>query len=157
MKQYLEDIEQSFDPKYVFMTKTIVQYVLFENCKAETLYQIYTDSKKHSIATGAPAELSTKEGGNYSAHNGFITGKNLQLIENRLIVQSWRAQSWKPTDIDSTFIIHLEQEGDDVLLHAVHANVPENAFEALDAGWHKMYWQPWKLYLAGTPIKRASM
>jgi len=86
-----------------------------------------------------------------------ITGKNLQLVTNRLIVQSWRAQSWSGDDIDSTFIIYLEPQGADTLLHAVHANIPDSAVEGIDAGWHKMYWEPWKLYLAGTPIAKASM
>jgi activator of HSP90 ATPase len=72
-------------------------------------------------------------------------------------VQTWRAQSWNSDDIDSTFIIYLEQKGADTMLHAIHANVPDNAFDALDSGWHKMYWEPFKLFLAGTPISKASM
>lgn len=72
-------------------------------------------------------------------------------------MQTWRAQSWASSEIDSTFIIYLEKQGADVLLHAVHANVHDDAYEALDAGWKKMYWEPWKLYLAGTPIEKTSM
>ncbi|MEO6000274.1 MAG: SRPBCC domain-containing protein [Chitinophagaceae bacterium] len=139
------------------MSKTIVQDVVFKNTTPKDLYDLYMDSNKHSVATGAPAEIAEKEGGTYSAHGGYISGKNLQLIPNKLIVQSWRAQSWSSQDIDSTFIIFLEPQGDDVLLHAIHANVPDNAAGDLDKGWHKMYWEPWKLYLAGTPILKASM
>src|SRR4051812_45883260 len=108
------------------MAKTIIQDVLFKSTTPKDLYGIYTNADKHSMATGAPAEISTLEGSNFSAHSGFITGRNLQLIENRLIVQSWRAQSWSSDDIDSTFIIHLETQGDDTTLHAIHANVPDN-------------------------------
>jgi activator of HSP90 ATPase len=139
------------------MSKTIIQDVVFKNTTPKDLYELYTDSEKHSIATGAPAKISTKEGSEYSAHNGYITGKNLQLIKDRLIVQSWRAQSWAADDVDSTFIIYLESQGRDTLLHAVHANLPDSAAVSIDSGWHKMYWEPWKLYLAGTPIAKASM
>jgi len=139
------------------MSKTIVQDVLFRNTNPKALFDLYMDSSKHSTATGAPAEISTKEGGSYSAHSGYITGRNLQLIQDRLIVQTWRAQSWDKNDVDSTFIIYLEPAGNDVWLHAVHANVPDNAEESLNSGWHKMYWEPWRLYLAGTPIEKASM
>ncbi len=139
------------------MSKTIVQDVLFKNTTPKQLYDLYMDGEKHSIATGAPANITATEGSSYSAHNGYITGKNLQLIKDRLIVQTWRAQSWSSDDIDSTFIIYLEPQGADVLLHAVHANVPDNAMESLNAGWHKMYWEPWKLYLNGTTIAKASM
>ena len=139
------------------MPKTIVQDVVFKNASPKDLFDLYMDSSKHSIATGAPAELSTKEGGNYAVHSGYITGKNLQLIKDKLIVQSWRAQSWAETDVDSTFIIYLEAVGNDTLLHAVHANVPDAAADSINAGWHKMYWEPWRLYLAGTPIEKAAM
>ena len=139
------------------MSKTIVQDVVFKNTTPNALYELYTDGGKHSTATGAPAKISPVEGTGYSAHGGYITGKNLQLVTNRLIVQSWRAQSWSGDDIDSTFIIYLEPQGADTLLHAVHANIPDSAVEGIDAGWHKMYWEPWKLYLAGTPIAKASM
>lgn len=139
------------------MSKTIIQDVVFKGTSPETLYDIYMDGKKHSTATGAHASISPKEGTEYSAHNGYITGKNLQLIPNKLIVQSWRAQSWQEQSVDSTFIIYLEQQGPDTLLHAVHANVPDSAAEDLDKGWHKMYWEPFRLYIAGTPIDKASM
>ena len=139
------------------MSKTIVQDVVFKNTSANALYELYMDGEKHSIATGAPADISPTEGTNYSAHSGYITGKNLQLITNRLIVQSWRAMSWSADDVDSTFIIYLESQGADTLLHAIHANLPDSAAESIDSGWHKMYWEPWRLYLAGTPIAKASM
>ncbi|HKC37740.1 MAG TPA: SRPBCC domain-containing protein [Chitinophagaceae bacterium] len=139
------------------MSKTIIQDVVFKNTTSKDLYELYVDEEKHSIATGAPAKISAKEGSEYSAHSGYITGKNLQLIKDRLIVQSWRAQSWSVNDVDSTFIIYLEPQGADTLLHAVHANLPDSAAESIDAGWHKMYWEPWRLYLAGTPIAKASM
>ncbi|MFL5740300.1 MAG: SRPBCC domain-containing protein [Flavisolibacter sp.] len=139
------------------MSKTITQEVLFRNTDAKSLFELYMDSTKHSVATGAPANISPSEGGNYSAHGGYITGKNLQLIRDRLIVQSWRAQSWSSDDVDSTFIIYLEQKGKDVLLHAVHANLPDSAADSINSGWHKMYWEPWRLYLEGTPIAKASM
>jgi activator of HSP90 ATPase len=147
----------TFILKFITMSKTIIQDVVFKNTDPKDLYELYMDEEKHSIATGAPAKISPKEGSEYSAHSGYITGKNLQLIKNRLIVQSWRAQSWSADDVDSTFIIYLETQGPDTLLHAVHANLPNGAAESIDAGWHKMYWEPWRSYLAGTPIAKASM
>ncbi|MEO6456252.1 MAG: SRPBCC domain-containing protein, partial [Ginsengibacter sp.] len=129
------------------MPKTIVQQIVFKNTTSKHLYDLYMNSKKHSIATGAPAKISSKEGGNYSAHGGYITGKNLQLIKDKLIVQTWRAQEWSSDDVDSTFIINLETKGNDVILHAIHANVPDKNEESISKGWHNHYWEPWKKYL----------
>ncbi|MEP6594666.1 MAG: SRPBCC domain-containing protein [Ginsengibacter sp.] len=97
---------------------------MFKNTIAKDLYDLYINSKRHSIATGAPATISAKEDGKYSAHNEWITGENLKLVNDRLIVQTWRAQGWNNKDVDSTFIIFLQPKGKDVVLHAIHANVP---------------------------------
>jgi len=139
------------------MSKTILQNVLFENTLPSSLYATYMNGERHSVATGAPAQITDTEGSNFSAHNGYITGKNLQLIKDKLIVQSWRAQSWSSDELDSTFILHFEPQGNDTLMHVIHANVPTNAFDDLNSGWHKMYWEPFRLYLAGTPISKAAM
>ena len=137
------------------MAKTIIHDILFKGASPKQLYELYMDSKKHSEATGAPAELSNSEGGKYSVHNGWIGGSNLKLIKDQLIVQSWRAQGWSETDPDSTFIIYLEPKGDSTVVHAVHANVPDNEYDSIEKGWHKHYWEPWKLWLAGKPIEES--
>jgi activator of HSP90 ATPase len=139
------------------MPKTIVQKVVFKNTTPGVLYNLYMDEKKHSMVTGAPAQISSKEGGKYSAHGGYIEGKNLHLVKGKLIVQTWRASDWSPKDADSTFIINLEQKGKNVVLHAIHANVPDKHAGHLDKGWHVHYWNPWKQVLAGKPIKRPGM
>ena len=131
------------------MPKTIVQKVLVKNTTAKALYDLYMDAKKHSLLTGAPAKISAKEGSKFSAHGGYITGKNLQLVKDKLIVQSWRAEDWNQEDIDSTFIIFFEPKGKDVIVHATHANVPEGQMESLKSGWNDYYWKPWKKYLSG--------
>jgi len=139
------------------MAKTIVQKVVFKNTTPKILYDLYMDPKKHSLVTGAPAVISSKEGTKYSAHGGYIKGKNLHLVKNKLIVQTWRATGWEKSDVDSTFIIHLEQKGKDVVLNAVHANLPDKHSSHIDKGWHDHYWNPWKQHIAGKTITRPKM
>jgi len=130
------------------MPKTIVQKVVFKNTTPKVLYDLYMDAKKHSIVTGAPAKISEKEGSKFSAHGGYISGKNLQLLKDKLIVQSWKAEDWDKEDIESTFIILLESKGNDVVLYATHANVPDNQSDGIKKGWDDFYWKPWKKYLS---------
>lgn len=139
------------------MSKTIVQKVLFKNTTAKTLYELYMDAKKHSLVTGGPAKISTKEGSRYSAHGGYITGKNLQLIKDKMIVQTWRAVGWDKEDLDSIFMIKLEPKGKDVILHAIHANLPDKHSGHIGKGWYDHYWNPWKQHIAGKPITRPAM
>lgn len=61
------------------MTKAIQQSVKFQASPKE-LFEIYLDSKKHSEATGAPARLSRKAGGSFTAHGGQLCGRNLLII-----------------------------------------------------------------------------
>jgi len=137
------------------MPRTILQWVEFKNTKPQALYNLYMNAKKHSIATGALAVISVNEGENYSTHGGYIGGKNLQLIKNKLIVQTWRAQGWNKKDADSTLIIYLESKGNDTILHMTHANIPDEHVESITKGWFNHYWDPWKKYLSGDPIAKA--
>lgn len=139
------------------MTKTIVQKVVFKNTTAKALYELYMDEKKHSAVTGGPAKITAKEGAKYSVHGGYIAGKNLHLIKDKLIVQTWRAQGWDKDDIDSIFMIKLEPKGKDVILQMVHANIPNKQVEGIKKGWNSHYWEPWKKHLAGKKVVAPKM
>jgi activator of HSP90 ATPase len=139
------------------MTKTITQKVVFKNTTPKALYDLYMDAKKHALICGAECKISPKEGAAYSVYGGYATGKNLQLVKDKLIVQSWRAADWNKNEMDSTFIINLEEKGNDVVLHAIHANLPDSEAESISQGWHDFYWKPWKQYLTGKTVTRPEM
>jgi len=139
------------------MPKNVIQKVVFKNTTPKTLYDLYMDAKKHALITGASAKITTKVGSKFSAHGGYITGKNLELIKNELIVQTWRAQDWAKTDDDSIFIIQLEAKGKDTILEAFHINVPDKEVKGVTGGWYDYYWNPWKQHLAGKTITRPAM
>jgi activator of HSP90 ATPase len=130
------------------MAKTILQTVVFKKTTPETLYDIYMDAKKHSKATGGTAKISDKAGSSYSAWDDYITGKNLQLVKGKMIVQSWRSSEFKSSDLDSIFILQFEKKGNDALVHMVHANVPDHQYAQVKGGWNDFYWKPWKKYLS---------
>lgn len=131
------------------MAKTIVQKVVFKNATPKALYNLYMDAKLHSKMTGGPAKITDKEGTSFSAYGGYCKGKNLHLVKDKLLVQTWRAEDWDKSDPDSIFTILLEQKGKDTVLHAVHAFLPDKAAADISKGWHDYYWTPWKQHLAG--------
>lgn len=132
------------------MSKTIIQQVVFKNTTAKELYSIYMDAKKHTAAIGATVTIQDKEGAKYTAHGGYITGKNLQLVKDKMIVQSWHSSDFKKGELDSTFILQFEQKGKDALLSMVHANLPDHQYQTVKDGWNEFYWKPWKKYLSKT-------
>jgi activator of HSP90 ATPase len=132
------------------MAKTITQSVVFKNEKTGTLYSQFLDSKHHAALTGGnPAKISAKEGAKFLVWGDYINGKNLQLVKDRLIVQSWLDSDWGKEDVDSTFILRFEQKGKDAVIHMAHANIPDKKAAGIKQGWEDYYWKPWKEYLSG--------
>ena len=56
----------------------------------EEIYEAWLDSLGHSEMTGGEANMSGQVGAEVSAWDGYISGRNLELIPGERIVQSWR-------------------------------------------------------------------
>jgi activator of HSP90 ATPase len=134
------------------MTKTIQQTIRLA-ASPEELFDTFLDSKKHSAATGGSAKVSRKVGAAFTAWNGQLSGRNLLIVPNRLIVQAWRATHWKASDADSILILKFSKVPGGGQIDLVHVNVPQHDHNGVTQGWRKYYWQPWKKYLAAKTRK----
>jgi len=123
---------------------TINQELTFK-CGPEKIYSALTDSDDFSAATGAPADIDSSAGGAFSGFGGQITGHNIELKDNEMVVQAWRAGNW-PEGAYSIVRIDLESTGDSTKLTLEHSAYPQDAEKHLEGGWHKMYWEPLKAY-----------
>jgi len=56
----------------------------------QEIYDAWLDSFAHSEMTGSQAMLSDEIGAEVYAWDGYITGRNLELVPGERIVQSWR-------------------------------------------------------------------
>ena len=104
------------------------------------------DSKKHAAFTGGKASISRKVGGKYSAYDHYITGKNLELVPDKKIIQSWRAVGWAE-GVFSTITFTLTPIPEGTRLDFTHEDVPEGTEEEFIQGWIDNYWEPMKVYL----------
>ncbi len=127
------------------MPKTIQQTVRF-NVSCNRLYETYIDSKKHSAATNSKAFIGRRVGEKFSAYDGYIKGKNIYIVPNRLVIQSWRGLDWRKKDLDSTLILTFSKTRSGCRLDMVHVNVPDHMYPHIKKGWVTHYWQPWKRY-----------
>ncbi len=109
------------------------------------IYSALTTSKEFSEVTGAPADIVADEGGAFSCFGGQITGRNVELNANKMIVQAWRVGGW-PEGVYSIVRFTLDKAGDETKVILDHSGFPDDAAEHLDGGWHKMYWEPLKAY-----------
>lgn len=128
------------------MTKPIVQGVKFK-APPQELFALFTDSKKHSAATGVKASVSSKAGAKWTAFDGMLSGKNLAVVPGRMIVQAWRASHWKESDFDSVLILNFSPAPGGGKIDLVHVGVPQHDHKGVTNGWPKYYWKPWKAYL----------
>jgi activator of HSP90 ATPase len=128
------------------MARTIFQAVKL-NASPAALYAQYLNPRTHRAITGARAKVSAKKGAAFSAFGGTLSGRILQLVPKRLIVQSWRALHWNRDDLDSILILSFHAEGRGGRIELVHVNVPEHDLAGVSEGWHIYYWVPWRAYL----------
>jgi uncharacterized protein YndB with AHSA1/START domain len=66
----------------------------------EAIYDAWLDSAGHTNMTGAKATASDKVGAAFTAWDGYITGRNLELARPKRIVQSWRTSQFEGGDPD---------------------------------------------------------
>jgi activator of HSP90 ATPase len=128
------------------MARTLFQAVKL-NAPPAQLYAQYLNPRAHRAITGARAKVSAKKGAAFSAFGGALSGRILQLVPKRLIVQSWRASHWNKDDLDSILILSFHAEGRAGRIELVHVNVPEHDLAGVSEGWHIYYWIPWRSYL----------
>jgi activator of HSP90 ATPase len=124
------------------MSKTIRQSVTFKS-RPHEVYEALMDEKKHAAFTGGKAKVSRKVRGKFSLWGGDIEGKNLELVQDKKIVQSWRYSDWE-NGVYSTATFVLEEIDKGTHLTFTQTNVPDEHFEEIKQGWKDYYWKPMK-------------
>jgi uncharacterized protein YndB with AHSA1/START domain len=116
----------------------------------DRVYDALLDSTQFAEFTHMPAAIDRKTGGAFTCFNGMIEGRNVELVEDKRIVQAWRAASWPP-GVFSIVRFELVPEGAGTRLTMTHSNYEEGEPRAsLERGWPAHYWEPLKKYLAPT-------
>ncbi len=122
--------------------KSIKQRISFK-ASAHDVYEALMDSKQHSKFTGGTAKIGRKVGGKFSVFDGYAVGKNLELIPDKKIVQTWRAADWQEGELSQvSFEILPLKSGCN--LKFTHRNLPERHYSAIKQGWNDFYWLPMK-------------
>jgi uncharacterized protein YndB with AHSA1/START domain len=114
----------------------------------QEIYDAWLDSIGHSEMTGGAAEMSDEIGAEISAWDGYISGRNLELVPGERIVQSWRTTKFSDEHEDSIITVTLEELDDGTLLTLVHSNVPDDHRSYEEGGWHSRYFEPMQAYFA---------
>jgi len=116
---------------------------------AQEIYDAWLDSLAHSEMTGVAASMSDEIDAEVSAWDGYITGRNLELLPGERIVQSWRTTQFSDEHEDSIITLTFEEAEDGTLITLVHSNVPDEHTSYERGGWEQRYFEPMRSYFAG--------
>ena len=128
----------------IIKKKSIEEEILIKGSPHD-IYEAFMDSKKHSKFTESKAKVSREIGGSFSIYEGAINGKNVELIQDKKIVQTWRGESenW-PKGYYSKITLLFEPVDNGTLIKFTHIDIPEGAYESVKEGWNSYYWEPLK-------------
>ena len=115
------------------------------NCSAEIFYNTWLSSKGHTDMTGGSAEIDEKVGTEFSAWDGYISGKNLELIPQKLIKQSWRTSEFQDSDPDSLIELTLQDKESGCVITLTHSAIPDGQPD-YEQGWKDHYFTPMDAY-----------
>ncbi len=118
--------------------RTINQMVLFP-CTPLELYNMLMNSEQHSEFTEAEAHISSRETGKFTAYDGWIEGKNLELVPGKKIVQYWRGADWPKGHFSIvTFEFFPQKNGSKLIF--TQKEVPKQFESEIAKGWKDHYW-----------------
>ncbi|ASS49228.1 MAG: hypothetical protein A3D31_04125 [Candidatus Fluviicola riflensis] len=114
---------------------------------ASALYKAWLNSEQHTAMTGSEAIVSDKEGDSFSAWNEYISGKNLELIPETKIRQTWRTTDFPDDQPDSELALEFIPTETGTRIKLLHTKLT-NADYHYKAGWEEHYFEPMAVYFA---------
>jgi len=126
----------------------IIEQKVFFKAAPGDVYDALLDPKRHADFTGSPASTSAKKGARFTAWDGYISGRNLELVKGRKIVQEWKTTEWPKGYPASRLELTLTAKEGGTELEMNHMKVPAEQVADYSSGWKRSYWEPLKEYLA---------
>jgi activator of HSP90 ATPase len=108
----------------------------------DEIYKDWLSSKGHTSLTGSPAKVDGKVGGKFTAWDGYISGRTLELEPGRRIVQAWRTSEFPEEAPDSRLEILLEAVEGGTKLTLIHSDIPSDQVDSYRTGWPESYFEP---------------
>lgn len=108
------------------------------NVKAEPtdVYAALTNKVTIELWTGYPAEMSAEPGSEFSLWEGDITGRNLEFVQDKKVVQEWYFGDQAEKSIVT---ILIQKDHEDSLVLVEHTNIPDEDYDDIVNGWKEYY------------------
>lgn len=110
------------------------------------VYEAFLDAKKHAAFTGSKATSDPHVGGKFTAWDGYISGRHLELEKGKKIVQEWVTTEWPEGLPPSRLTLSFKKVKGGTEISLVQSEAPAEQAEELKEGWTEFYWKPLKEY-----------
>jgi activator of HSP90 ATPase len=121
--------------------RTIVQNVIIP-ATPDQIYETFMNPERHSEFTRTSTTGSQEVGGYVSASDGYITAKNIELMNGKKIVQEWSTSEWPDGYPPSILQLELKKVAGGTELTMTHSQVPAEQADDHAKGWMDYYWNP---------------
>jgi len=108
------------------------------NAEPSDVYSAMTNPYTIELWSGYPAQMSTDPGSEFSLWEGDITGKNLEFLQDKKVVQEWYFGDQKEKSI-VTITIASDREYSKVTIEQI--NIPDEEFDGIAEGWREYYFE----------------
>jgi activator of HSP90 ATPase len=95
------------------------------------------------VPAAPPAKIAHGAGGEFSLFGGYVSGRHIELVPGKRLVQAWRSGSW---DAGHFSVARFELAGSagGTTLTFDHTGFPKGQAQHLVDGWYANYWNPMK-------------
>ena len=112
----------------------------------DQIYSAWVDGAGHAAMTGAGASSDPREGGQFTAWDGYITGHHVTLEPGRRLVQRWHTASFPPGAPSSLVDLRFEAVPEGTAITLRHTEIPAGQGPDYDRGWEKHYFAPMRAH-----------
>jgi len=136
------------------MNVTTIRQKALIPANVDEVYDAFVNAQKHSAFTGSKATCDPVVGGEFTAWDGYISGKNLELEKGKKIVQEWSTTDWPDGSLPSKLELTFKKTEAGTEISMIHSNVPAEQADELAEGWVEFYWKPLKEYFTAQSRKK---
>jgi len=120
--------------------RSIKQTALVRGATPSDIYATLMDGKRHGALSGQATKVSPRVGGKWNVGHD-LEGKNLKLVKDKRIVQTWRANNW-PKGVYSKATFALAKANGGTRITFSQTGVPSQFYKEISTGWRSYYWGP---------------
>ena len=106
------------------------------NAEPADIYSALTNPYTIELWSGYPAIMSEQPGTEFSLWEGDITGRNIEFVKDRKVVQEWYFGDQEEKSI-VTITIFPDKDNSSVTVE--HTNIPDDDFDGIAEGWREYY------------------